>query len=300
MSWNSKKPMKTIECLECVDSEALSEANRNTLCLDRIRAADLGRGALQAIRKGSYRLPGGTLVDWSDAVAACRAATRSLPPDAGLPTPSSGKVIGVTRVQVANQTTLVAAQRLHRIGCRPLALNFANGVLPGGGFLIGARAQEEVLCRSSALHATLENDAMYAAHRRRPLPDSSDWVVLSPRVPVFRDDAGSTVPWWPLDIATCAAPYAPGVGAQRSAQRLAQRIERLLAVASSFGYRSLVLGAWGCGAFGNDPLNTARSFRAALEGRFAGVFEEVVFAITDWSAERRYLGPFRDTFTQPR
>jgi uncharacterized protein (TIGR02452 family) len=59
---------------------------------------------------------------------------------------------------------------------------------------------------------------------------------------------------------------------------------------------TLVLGAWGCGAFGNDPLRTARDFRSALEGAYAGGFREVVFAITDWSDERRFLGPFRDVF----
>ena len=50
---------------------------------------------------------------------------------------------------------------------KPLALNFANGIQPGGGFLRGARAQEEVLCRSSTLHQTLVDDPMYETHRRR-------------------------------------------------------------------------------------------------------------------------------------
>jgi uncharacterized protein (TIGR02452 family) len=177
-------------------------------------------------------------------------------------------------------------------------LNFANGIQPGGGFLIGARAQEEVLCRSSALHATLANDPMYESHRQQPVPEFSSWAILSRRVPVFRTDAGVSIPWWPLDILTCAAPYAPRVGEQRSAQLLQLRIERVLEIAAAFGYRSLVLGAWGCGAFGNDPFRTAHDFREALQGRFSGVFEEVVFAITDWSENRRSLGPFRDTFSE--
>jgi hypothetical protein len=49
----------------------------------------------------------------------------------------------------------------------------------------------------------------------------------------------------------------------------------------------LVLGAWGCGAFGNDPATTARSFRNALEGEFAGALSDILFAIVDWSTKRQ-------------
>jgi len=75
---------------------------------------------------------------------------------------------------VTNETTLGTSLRLVERGLRPLALNFANGIHPGGGFLNGARAQEEALCRSSALYQTLVNDPMYEEHRKRQLPDSTD------------------------------------------------------------------------------------------------------------------------------
>ena len=64
-----------------------------------------------------------------------------------------------------------------------------------------------------------------------------------------------------------------------------------------YGYEALVLGAWGCGAFANDPYRTAVDFRKALETDFRGYFSDVVFAVTDWSRERRFLGPFRDVFS---
>src|SRR4029077_16450700 len=100
-------------------------------------------------------------------------------------------------------------KRLVDDGKQPIALNFANGIHPGGGFLSGALAQEESLCRSSALFATLENDPMYEAHRIRPLPDSTDWVIYSPNVPVFRSDDGTALDNpWPLSFVTCAAPVA--------------------------------------------------------------------------------------------
>jgi len=69
---------------------------------------------------------------------------------------------------------------------------------------------KEVPCRSNALYMTLEGDAMYEAHRRRPLPDSTDWVILSLRVPFFRRGEFATLPdLWPLVFIICAAQFAP-------------------------------------------------------------------------------------------
>jgi uncharacterized protein (TIGR02452 family) len=94
-----------------------------------------------------------------------------------------------------------------------------------------------------------------------------------------------------------AAPYAPSIGQPESGDLLLRRIHRVLAIAYVLGYHTLVLGAWGCGAFCNDPYRTAFDFRNALETDFKGHFSDVVFAITDWSPERRFLGPFRDIFS---
>jgi uncharacterized protein (TIGR02452 family) len=285
--------MTPLLLLPCLDSDERAARCRDALQIPRDRAAELGRTAVAAAETGAYRDVAGRLVDWRDTVARARAAKRSLPPNAELPDAGPAR-FPQTRVQVANETTLVAARRQTDEGERVLALNFANGIHPGGGFLNGARAQEEVLCRSSALYATLQGDPMYAAHRRRPQPDSTDWAILSPDVPVFRDDEGTAldVPWM-LNIVTCAAPYAPALGQPRAGDLLEARIRRVLAIARAYGYSALVLGAWGCGAFGNDPERTARDFKTAL-GEQAGSFAEVVFAIADWSPARRYLGPFRD------
>src|SRR5687767_257245 len=122
-----------------------------------------------------------------------------------------------TRVQVTNETTLQASSGLVENGLRTLALNFANGINAGGGFLGGARAQEEVLCRSSALYHTLVGDPMYEEHRKRQRPDSTDWAIYSPDVPVFRKDDGTEVEHpWLLSFLTCAAPYAPDIGQPES------------------------------------------------------------------------------------
>ena len=287
--------MDTLICLPCLDSPERAAQCQEVLAIPRERAAELGRSAVTAAKTGVYPAASGQTVEWRTAVARACAAKRSIPPEDALPSPTR-RAAQQTQVQVANETTLAAGRRLVESGERVLALNFANGVRPGGGFLTGARAQEEVLCRSSALYATLDGDPMYAAHAARPQPDSTDWAILSPDVPVFRDDSGTAldVPW-PLSILTCAAPYAPTIGQPRAGDLLARRIQRVLAIARAYDYSALVLGAWGCGAFHHDPARTARDFRAVLEGH-SGAFAQVVFAIADWSAERRYLGPFREVF----
>jgi len=138
---------------------------------------------------------------------------------------------------------------------------------------------------------------MYEAHRRRPQPDSTDWAIYSPDVPVFRMDDGTELSHpWLLRFLTCAAPYAPTIGQPRAGDLLQKRIHRVLAIARAFRHETLVLGAWGCGAFENDPYRAAMDFRHALENDYSGALSDIVFAIADWSPERRFLGPFRAAF----
>jgi uncharacterized protein (TIGR02452 family) len=294
--------MSNLRLLPSLDSEQLAFARRAELQLPRALAASLGLSAVEAARMGHYQTRDGQRIDWKQQVEAARAAKLSIRPNDELPRHAS-TAHAVTRVQVANETTLGAARRLVDSGHRPLALNFANGGEPGGGFLRGALAQEETLCRSSALYLTLEGDPMYDAHGKRPKPDATDWAIYSPRVPVFRTDAGEELAHpWLLDFLTCAAPYAPHVGQPESGNLLQRRIHRVFEIARAYGHSTLVLGAWGCGAFRNDPRRTALDFQGALEGEYQGAFSEIVFAITDWSTDRRTLGAFRDVFspsTQP-
>lgn len=199
-------------------------------------------------------------------------------------------------IQVANETTTAAAGRMVERR-RTIVLNFANAFTPGGGFRQGARAQEEALCRAGALYETIRGDAMYDLHTRRGDAGATDHAILSPDVPFFRDDTGSLVVHpVRLSVLTCAAPMAMEVGLQRAAELLRRRIDRVLSIMAAYRYDGIVLGAWGCGAFRNDPETTAADFRRALLGPFRGAFQEVVFAIADWSEVRRTLGPFRDAF----
>ena len=192
-----------------------------------------------------------------------------------------------------NATALAVARELIEDEESTAALNFANGVHPGGGFLNGALAQEETLCRSSALYATLKGDPMYAEHRQQGNPaEPSGWINRSPLVPVFRCEAGDLLDEpWHVTFLTCAAPFAALVGSDRSHELLDLRIRRVLELAAARSHRTLILGAWGCGDFQNDPEVVAQMFRKHLE-TFAGHFTEVVFAVADWSDQRRTFGPF--------
>lgn len=275
----------------------MAVARKNELYISGGAAIALGHSAVEAAQCGYYYLNKTfQKVDWKDEVLTACASKISIHPDSPLPSGDS-QTFETTRIQVSNETTLGAARRLMKQGLRPLALNFANGIHPGGGFLHGATAQEEALCRSSALYETLKDDPMYQAHKKRSLPDSSDWAIYSPDVPVFREDDGTELSQpYLLSFITCAAPYAPAIGQPLSGDLLETRIQRVLAIAHAYGYTTLVLGAWGCGAFANDPDRTAMDFRKALETTFAGKFSDVVFAITDWSPHRKFLKPFQDVF----
>ena len=289
--------MTRLRILPCLDSPAMSAARERDLWISRDVATQLGESAVDAAVTGKYVSAGGQTVDWSRLVQAACASKVTIPPNANLPAPSP-VCFEETEVQVTNETTLGAARRLVEIGLRPLALNFANGIEPGGGFLYGARAQEECLCRSSALYQTLIGDPMYEGHRLRPRPDSTDWAIYSPDVPVFRQDDGTALqsPWL-LSFITCAAPVAFNIGQPESGDLLKKRIHRIMAIARAYQQSVLVLGAWGCGAFGNDPHRTAADFRHALETDFSGAFSKVVFAIASWSPHTN-LGPFRDLFVE--
>jgi uncharacterized protein (TIGR02452 family) len=268
--------------------------------ISRASAARLGVEAVAIAKQGRYTAPTGTRVEIGALVSAAVEGTRSFPPDAPVPRPGPGR--HETRIEVRRESTLSAASRLLAEGHDVVALNFASARHPGGGFLSGARAQEESLCRSSALYACLEGNPMYEWHARRPDPLYGSWVVHSPKVPVFRDDEGLLlkVPWC-CSFITSPAPMAKELKRQapeRLAEiepALAERIARVLAVAA--GHDAVVLGAWGCGAFGCDPVMVAGLFAKALSGPFRDVFARVLFAILDTTPERRFVGPFEPLTT---
>lgn len=208
-----------------------------------------------------------------------------------------------TRIEVVRESSLAAAERLCREGHRPSALNFASAKHPGGGFLNGAVAQEESLCRSSALYACLFGNPMYAVHARDRDGFYTNYAIYSPNVPVFFTDAGNPLP----RPYFCSFVTAPAVNAGRyldgvlervakARTEMARRVAKVLAIMAAHDHDAAVLGAWGCGVFRNDPTMIADVFGEALDGPFRGVFERVMFAVLDSTDDLRVWSPFAERF----
>ena len=70
----------------------------------------------------------------------------------------------------------------------------------------------------------------------------------------------------------------------------------MLKIAAENGYRNLVLGAWGCGAFGNKPEAVAEHFRQVLiDEEYGKCFDNVCFAIYGRTDSRNFT-VFNDVF----
>ena len=167
-----------------------------------------------------------------------------------------------------------------------LVLNFANASHPGGGVRNGAVAQEEDLCRKSSLLFSLESmqaRRFYNYNWKQMTNLGTNAVIITPRVEIIRDDDNNLLEESVVvAVMTCAAPNIRDGIADMTQQQyedmVYSRIMRMLLVAASRGYNNLVLGAWGCGAFGNDPKIMSDLFKKAAR-ETDGLFETMEFAI---------------------
>ena len=213
------------------------------------------------------------------------------------------------KVEVTNERTFEAAKRLLSEGAGKVAvLNFANSVRPGGGVVGGSGAQEESLCRCSNLYPTLDQDEFhekyYHANAARRDGLGSDAIIYSPDVTVFKSDTDypEMLPedeWYQVDVITCAAPdfhfMRKELDYMEQHDLHLRRAKRILEVALENGVRNLVLGAFGCGAFRNDPWAVARAYSDALK-RYGHNFERVVFAIYYREYETKNYETFKKIF----
>ena len=175
-------------------------------------------------------------------------------------------------------------------------LNFASFHRPGGGYLAGSMAQEEALCHESTLYSVLSEmeDIFYQPNEfNQNYGLYMNRLLYSPRITFLRDDKCVH-----CDVISCAAPnYTAFKSVTRFArngkplisesdqdrineQTLCSRIRAVLAIADTKGVDTLILGAFGCGVFGQNPHQVATIFKNELaSGHYR--FKTVVFSIMD-------------------
>lgn len=268
------------------------------------RLIEIARETVAIAESGTYAAPSGRTVDISRAVAAAKSGTRLYQP--GMvprrdPIPGSGP----PEIQVSGETTGEACRRLAEDGVPVVALNFASAKNPGGGFLRGTKAQEEDLARCSALHACLlQAPDYYSVNRACGTALYTDHIVYSPDVPFFRgEDMALLERPFPVSVITAPAPNAGEARESRGEvlDALRRRAAAVLDVAAAERHGTLVLGAWGCGVFRNDPSDVARTFCGLLRSPgYAGLFSRVLFAVYDPDPAGRKMAPFLNEILSDR
>jgi uncharacterized protein (TIGR02452 family) len=192
-----------------------------------------------------------------------------------------------TEITVVNLSSIEAIAE-EDSGLKTAVLNFASAKNPGGGFLGGAVAQEESLARSSSLYASLTKDlTMYKFNRAHTTFLYSDYMIYSPKVLFWMDDHGKFFEEpVQVDVITSPAPNKNAMLQHSRQEEIDQieaafkvRIDKLFALALSQQVECMILGAWGCGVFRNDPKLVARYFKEALDTKYKGQFKRIVFAI---------------------
>lgn len=212
---------------------------------------------------------------------------------------------GLSHIEVTGETTLAAAARLIVGEGRQDAacLNFASAKNPGGGFLGGSQAQEESLARATGLYPCIaQMQEMYEFNRKLRTCLYSDHMIYSPGVPVIRDDEDRLLDQYYASAFITAPAVNAGVVKERGEADderieavMKQRIAYILDVAAGHGHRTMVLGAYGCGVFRNDPSKVAAYFHDVLIGQGYGkLFDRIVFAVYDRSRGQQTLKAFQE------
>lgn len=272
--------------------------------MSRINRAQCAKETLSALEAGFYTAPSGNQLNIAQMQERCIQLTQLFGPEELQALTSHFVPVrgALAKIEVVNETTLAGIQGLIEGGAPSvLALNFASAKNPGGGFMGGSQAQEESLARSSGLYPSLMSAwPFYERHRAVHSPLYSDALIVSPQCPVFRNDQGVWLEQvQAVTFISCAAPNAGAIPAS-SPELTAQlpeiflrRCRNILAVAAYNNYRSIVLGAWGCGVFRNDPVLVAASFKKLLiDEKWAECFARIRFAVCDTSANHSVISAF--------
>lgn len=205
------------------------------------------------------------------------------------------------KIVVSKKRTFEAASAYK--GHKVAVHNFASASNPGGGVENGANAQEECLCRCSNLYFCLKEKNMwekfYKPHRNAWNPIHNDDIIYTSSVTVFKTDTSmpkvmDEEDWYDVDVITCAAPnlrerpgnqYNTGDGSKAIVMKDSEllqlhekRLRRILDVSVLEGVDMIILGAFGCGAFMNNPEVVARAAKNVIKD-YLKAFKTVEFAV---------------------
>ena len=216
-----------------------------------------------------------------------------------------------TSIMVENCTSMEARAFFEddaKVGC----LNFASAKNPGGGFTSGAQAQEESLSRASTLYTSLNKyfDEMYEYNRSQHTCLYSDRMIYSPEVVFFKDDDNKLLenPYC-MDIVTSPA---VNIGAMTNNNRIDElakakevmlkRLDKILHLFYTHGVKNLILGAWGCGVFRNEPTDIAEYFAHYLleGGKYEKAFNKIIFAVYDTGKHQQNYLAFKNRFAKDK
>ncbi len=260
--------------------------------MKKTERASIAQETLKIIKDGYYFSEEGIQINISHDIEQCKANTTLYRPDEfDKQAISTQFVPQTTEIEVLNDTSLSVARQMVNEGKYQhiVCLNFASAKNPGGGFLGGSQAQEESLARSSALYGSLLKMKEYYEYNRKGKSCLySDYMIFSPNVPVFRDDAGKLLQQ-PYLLSFITAP-AVNAGAVRKNEPknikkiksvMISRAEKVLSVVAHCD--ALILGAWGCGVFQNNPVDVAEMWFTLLKENplFVNRFKKVSFAVID-------------------
>lgn len=238
----------------------------------------------------------------SKAIQAAKAATKLYEADDYPDIPGSLEADGT--IAVTKHKTFESAISIHAVhpDWKIAVLNFASATNPGGGVRTGSSAQEEGLCRCSTLYPTLTQDWVwqkyYQKNRDAHTNLHTDACIYSPGIVICKTDEAypermEEKDWVSVDVISCAAPnlrrrpsnsHNPeyGTPAKISSAELyklhLKRAKHTLHIAAVNGADALVLGAFGCGAFANDPQVVAKAYRDTLQD-YKHYFRYIEFAV---------------------
>jgi len=184
-------------------------------------------------------------------------------------------------ISVINSDSVSALTEYSRLG-KTCVLNMASYKRPGGGVRNGARAQEECLFRCSNLIQVVPN-SFY------PLQENE--ALYTKDAIFFKDKEYDYMDPVECDVVTIAALRLHGVIGEDGKMSYESdvtdyrkitkdKIRLMVSLAAKNGVQNLILGAWGCGVFKNDPNLMSQYFSEVLIGEGYSVdFRNVVFAV---------------------